>query len=115
VLAEVQQLTGQNFRGSDPQQLNSYIYSRDNLIVNKGPCANAFGVDDAAGFLAGVPVGTGAYALTSVITQQPITLGGNVGPFITGGKKWFRNCAQDDKWNFCLTAGTLVPANQERP
>ena len=23
--------------------------------------------------------------------------------------------AQDDKWNFCLTAGTLVPANQERP
>src|SRR6516225_2669436 len=30
-------------------------------------------------------------------------------------EKWFRNFAQDDKWNFCLTAGTLVPANQERP
>src|SRR6516162_8292370 len=30
-------------------------------------------------------------------------------------KKWFRNFAQDDKWNFRLTAGTLVPANQERP
>src|SRR5215813_12637379 len=26
-----------------------------------------------------------------------------------------RNFAQGDKWNFCLTAGTLVPANQERP
>ena len=23
--------------------------------------------------------------------------------------------AQDDKWSFCLTAGTLCPANQERP
>jgi hypothetical protein len=26
-----------------------------------------------------------------------------------------RKSAQDDKWNFCLTAGTLCPANQERP
>ena len=26
-----------------------------------------------------------------------------------------RESAQDDKWNFCLTAGTLCPANQERP
>jgi hypothetical protein len=25
-----------------------------------------------------------------------------------------RKSAQDDKWNFCLTAGTLWPANQER-
>ncbi len=25
-----------------------------------------------------------------------------------------RNSAQGDKWSFCLTAGTLVPANQER-
>jgi hypothetical protein len=27
----------------------------------------------------------------------------------------FRKFAQDDKWNFCLTADTLCPANQERP
>src|SRR3954468_19417058 len=27
----------------------------------------------------------------------------------------FRKFAQDDKWSFCLTAGTLCPANQERP
>ena len=26
-----------------------------------------------------------------------------------------RKSAQDDKWSFCLTAGTLWPANQERP
>ena len=26
-----------------------------------------------------------------------------------------RKSAQDDKWSFCLTAGTLLPANQERP
>ena len=32
----------------------------------------------------------------------------------TRPKRWFRNFAQGDKWNFCLTTGTLVPANQER-
>ena len=26
----------------------------------------------------------------------------------------FRKFGQDDKWSFCLTAGTLCPANQER-
>jgi nitric oxide reductase large subunit len=26
-----------------------------------------------------------------------------------------RKSAQDDKWSFCLMAGTLCPANQERP
>jgi hypothetical protein len=26
-----------------------------------------------------------------------------------------RKSAQDDKWSFCLTTGTLCPANQERP
>jgi hypothetical protein len=25
-----------------------------------------------------------------------------------------RKSAQDDKWSFCLTAGTLCPANQEK-
>ena len=35
--------------------------------------------------------------------------------FLDLSKKWFRNFAQGDKWNFCLTAGTLMPANQERP
>ena len=27
----------------------------------------------------------------------------------TGSQKWLRNFAQGDKWNFCLTVGTLVP------
>src|SRR6476659_10488752 len=31
------------------------------------------------------------------------------------GQNRTRKSAQDDKWNFCLTAGTLCPANQERP
>ena len=30
-------------------------------------------------------------------------------------ESWSRKSAQDDKWSFCLTAGTLLPANQERP
>jgi DNA-binding winged helix-turn-helix (wHTH) protein len=31
------------------------------------------------------------------------------------GQSRFRKSAQDDKWSFCLTVGTLCPANQERP
>ena len=31
------------------------------------------------------------------------------------GESRSRKSAQGDKWSFCLTAGTLWPANQERP
>ncbi len=41
----------------DPQQLNSYSYSRDNPIINKDPSGNAFGIDDAIGFVGGAFVG----------------------------------------------------------
>ncbi len=30
-------------------------------------------------------------------------------------KSWSRKSEQGDKWSFCLTAGTLCPANQEKP
>ena len=33
--------------------------------------------------------------------------------FDGGGQRWLRNFGRDDKWNFRLTTGTLVPANQE--
>jgi hypothetical protein len=36
-------------------------------------------------------------------------------PSWTGGERWSRKSEQGDKWSFCLTAGTLCPANQERP
>src|SRR6202161_4835322 len=29
-------------------------------------------------------------------------------------ESWPRKSAQDDRWSFCLTAGTLLPATQER-
>lgn len=29
-------------------------------------------------------------------------------------KKWLRNFGRMDKWIVCLTAGTVVPANQEK-
>jgi hypothetical protein len=29
-------------------------------------------------------------------------------------ESWSRKSGQDDKWSFCLTAGTLCAANQER-
>jgi hypothetical protein len=49
---------------------------------------------------------------------------GNFGPKIdlvflmglisAGGQSRSRKSAQDDKWSFCLTTGTLCPTNQER-
>ncbi len=30
-------------------------------------------------------------------------------------QSWSRKSEQGDKWSFCLTGGTLCPANQERP
>jgi hypothetical protein len=30
-------------------------------------------------------------------------------------ESWSRKSEQGDKWSFCLTAGTLCPANQEKP
>jgi hypothetical protein len=33
----------------------------------------------------------------------------------TRPESWPRKFEQGDKWSFCLTAGTLWPANQERP
>ena len=35
--------------------------------------------------------------------------------YLMGSESRSRKSAQDDKWSFCLTAGTLWPANQERP
>jgi hypothetical protein len=32
----------------------------------------------------------------------------------TDRQSWSRKSEQDDKWSFCLIAGTLCPANQER-
>jgi hypothetical protein len=37
-------------------------------------------------------------------------------PGVVGlGQSWLRKFEQGGKWSFCLTAGTLWPANQERP
>ena len=29
-------------------------------------------------------------------------------------ERWLHNFGRRGKWNFCLTTGTLMPANQER-
>src|SRR5665648_38820 len=34
---------------------------------------------------------------------------------VHGEESRSRKSAQDDKWSFCLTAGTLCPSYQERP
>ncbi len=40
----------------------------------------------------------------------------SIQPFfsLAGLEKWLRSFGQLDKWIVCLTAGTVVPANQEK-
>jgi RHS repeat-associated protein len=52
----VQQLTGQSLNKylSDPQQLNSYSYARNNPIINKDPTGNATYVSNSGAGLSGI-------------------------------------------------------------
>jgi GAF domain-containing protein len=59
----------------------------------------------------GVPIGVIALTRSKVhpFTEKQIEL---IETY--GDKSWPRKSAQDDRWSFCLTAGTLCPANQEK-
>jgi RHS repeat-associated protein len=83
----VAQIAGQSQQAflSDPQQLNSYAYARNNPVINRDPTGKAFGLDDAAGFALGGFVGSGIYLGESYFTGQPITAGGFGGSFVSGG------------------------------
>lgn len=85
--AQVKQMTGQDQQAylADPQQLNSYSYARDNPIVKSDPTGRAFGIDDALGFVGGGAVGSVAYLLSSLGSQQTPTWSGAAGSFVTGG------------------------------
>jgi hypothetical protein len=69
------------------------------------------------------PIGVAAYQLTSAIGMfEELKLMPEAEDFAVSvvsvrvlAQSWLHNFGQDDKWNFCLTTGTLVPANQERP
>jgi hypothetical protein len=47
-------------------------------------------------------------------TSRGAMLNGKLCRSRTDTESWSRKSVQDDKWSFCLTAGTLWPANQER-
>jgi hypothetical protein len=79
----------------------------------------------ASAFVSGAPVASEAIAialarpaeLTTILTDIRChrSIFDVVPGLDTAAKSRFRKSARDDKWNFCLTAGTLCPANQERP
>ena len=52
------------------------------------------------------PVGRGLCRLV-IVRHIPTLISG-------GPQSWPRKSGRDDKWSFCLTAGTLCPVNQER-
>ena len=83
--AQVQQNAGQDQQAllSDPQQLNSYSWGRDNPITQKDPSGKAIGIDDAAGAAIGGLVGAGLYLGTSISTRQ-FTWGGLAGGAVGG-------------------------------
>jgi NACHT domain len=64
--------------------------------------------------------GKGATALKSIevffkSTERTYWAEGILDPAFAVSQSRLRKSAQDDRWSFCLTAGTLWPANQERP
>jgi len=58
-----------------------------------------------------------AAVVGAAVTFVALLLVIQVGPRLSRGTQESRSrkSAQDDKWSFCLMAGTLLPANQERP
>jgi hypothetical protein len=56
----------------------------------------------------GVPVTGAAQHFIAELPRTPLQVR-------EGSESRFRKSAQDAKWSFCLTVGTLCPANQERP
>jgi hypothetical protein len=74
------------------------------------PFTSAFSPYTANDFISGsfdlaTPLGNN-FPLTTI---SPISFS------FSDGESWSRKSEQSDKWSFCLTAGTLCPANQERP
>ena len=53
-------------------------------------------------------------ALLAIKAEPRTPLNGATGSLAYSGTELVKS-EQGDKWSFCLTAGTLVPANQERP
>jgi hypothetical protein len=63
--------------------------------------------------------GAYVYSTEEIVPIEPqIRLDKKDDRFVEGKEvleeSWSRKSVQDDKWSFCLTAGTLWPANQER-
>ena len=56
----------------------------------------------------GAGIGLGQFAQIAMLAPM-------LRKFANPKQSWSRKSAQDDKWSFCLTVGTLCPANQERP
>jgi hypothetical protein len=60
----------------------------------------------------GLSLGIGQASGAEVALVESVS--GRVVAFAAGKQSRPRESEQGDKWSFCLTAGTLCPANQER-
>jgi hypothetical protein len=75
------------------------------VAANRKPAAND---TESAALLKTLLVYTGKFAIDGDKFTTKVDISGNE-------QSWPRKSGQDAKWSFCLTAGTLCPANQERP
>ena len=56
--------------------------------------------------------------IIAIVASRAVGILSKSSPFIPGNllqQRWSRKSERGVKWSFCLTAGTLCPANQERP
>jgi len=85
---------------------NGWLIRSDSLIYE---LPEAKSIDDNLGRNIAVHVKPGGPARFVIEHGAP----NGIGLFDVESRS--RKSAQDDKWSFCLTAGTLCPSNQERP
>ncbi|MGO8781517.1 MAG: tetratricopeptide repeat protein [Rhodomicrobium sp.] len=64
-----------------------------------------------AGWLGGLYKEQGRYVEAEPLYKRELEIRERV---LGKEQKWLHNFGRCGRWNFCLTTGTLVPANQER-
>ena len=88
----------------------SFNVTNNNALTQCGTAANPYDTDGD-----GIIMDTFKNTFTGVTYPYQTLIAFNVSYNNgDGGESRPQESAQDDKWSFCLTAGTLCPANQER-
>ena len=113
-LAALDWVEGRNIRivyrfaaAGDAARIQSYVAE----LLNAAP---GLIVANGTPVVAALKQATATIPIVFAIINDPVGQGFVASLALPGGKSRPRESEQGDKWSFCLTAGTLCPANQER-